>query len=173
MNPRNSRTSFFWLLFLAVCVATTAGAESYVRVKSSTANIRIGPSTSTEVVATAHNGDVFALEGQQGTWSEISMFSGEYRYIASSLLEQITGPPPLTKSADVLRQSCFGMVKAQDRADDEASARFPADLNAQIDFQRVLYDRYELPVFEEAGIAPALRARLSVLCARNNWIPPR
>jgi hypothetical protein len=143
----------------------------YIRVNKNGVNIRVAPSPSGALVSPANEGDVFVLKGISGEWFEVAMFSGEYRYLHSSLATRVDSVPALPAAAETRKAACFELVRAQDRAVAESQQRFPADFSSRIDLERLLYDRYELPIFQKHGIAPAHSAKLVVECAKNNWIP--
>jgi hypothetical protein len=135
----------------------------------STTEVRVAPQAKSEVVTLAQNGDIFELKDTKGDWFEIGMFAGEYRYIQRAHARTSTEAPPLPGEVRVRRSACVEIVKAQDKAVKESETRFPSDFNRQIDFERLLYDRYELPIFRSYGIAPARGRALTVECAKNRW----
>lgn len=159
------------LICAALVLGPAALPAQYLRV-STTANIRTGPSTNSEVVVQARAGDVFELEGRSGEWYEINMFSGEYRYVHSSLASPTVTLPPKPQSVSTRRQAFREIVRAQDRAVQEARRQYPDDVMRQIDYERLLYDRYELPIFRRHRIAPPHNVQLRIEGIRNGWIPP-
>lgn len=54
-------------------------------------NIRSGPSTSTDVVQRANNGDIFSIVKKHGDWYEIILENGNHAYIAGWIVE-VSGP---------------------------------------------------------------------------------
>ena len=115
-------------------------------------------------------GDIFEVGERTSRWVGVVTPSSEYRYVSASLLENVGSPPPFPTSESTVRNACRAIVAAQDRADREAQERFPdSDFRRQITYQRILYDKFEIPIFEQYGIAPAHCAHLSVTCARNRW----
>lgn len=158
------------LCVFAASLPQMALAADFVRVKTGTANIRVSAAANSGVVAKATRGQVFRANAYLNGWFEVYMFGGEYRYLNSSTVESVPSPPPLTDSEATLRKACKEMVAAQDRANAEAERRYPdPDYKRQIDLQRALYDRYELPVFLKYDIAPAHGAHLTTTCAKNRW----
>jgi len=167
--------SIKWLL-ASVIVSTVSPAvvvsqAKYLRVSADTAAIHVAPKLSSQVVSKARIGDVFQLGGKTGGWFEIFMFSGESRYIRESSSQATAQADPLPADEQTRKRACFEIVKAQDRAVTESHKRYPSDVMRQIDLERLLYDRYELPIFQKYGIAAARKGALTVQCARNNWIP--
>lgn len=128
------------------------------------ANILLNPNTNATVVAEARAGDVFTLNEVSGDWYEIYMFSGEPRYLHKSVAQDTTASPPLPSSANT---ACGKIVSAQDRATREAEQKFPNDFSKQIDYERLLMDKYEMPVFHKYALPPAQSSKLTVECAQN------
>lgn len=142
----------------------------YLRVTADTATIRVAARQDAQVVAQARKGDVFELNRTNGAWYEIFMFSGEYRYLPKTSAEPVARSPTLPNNQATLRSACLAYVRAQDRSGSESQRRFPSDVMRRIHLEQLLHDRYGLPVFQRYGIAPARKATLAALCARNNWI---
>lgn len=156
--------------FLFLATHATAATEEFVRVKSSSANLRAEPNTNSQVVVTASLGAVFKVFDRSAGWVEVAGPSGEARYISAPLVESVAAPPPFPESQATLRAACHDFVAAQDRANREAQERYSdPDFHRQIEYQRVLNDRYELPVLHRYGIAPAYTSHLTGICARNRW----
>ncbi len=164
---------------LLTAVSPARGLAQYVRITGEAVNVRTEPSTQSTVIVVAERGDVFEFEGRRGPWLEINMFSGEYRWVHESLAE-VTSVAPQMPTSEATRRSAFvAVVRAQDRALAESERRFPDGTNsnidyiiARIDYERLLYDRFELPIFRRHGIAPALRIPLNSEGIRKNWVPP-
>lgn len=73
----------------------------------------------------------------------------------------------MPSSADLRKRACHAVVRAQDRAAAEAESRHPTDFKRAMDLERLLYDRYELPIFRQYGIPPARNGELVAECARK------
>lgn len=162
------------ILATAACLVAassgTAATETFVRIRALAANLRVAPDGNSQVVVMAAAGAVFKAYSQSGGWVEVVGPSTESRYVSATLVEPVPAPPPFPESESTLRSACHEIVAAQDRADREAQQRYPdPDLQRQIALQRVLHDRYEVPILARYGIAPAHVARLSGICARNRW----
>ncbi len=143
--------------------------DPYVRVTRDGANIRSGADIGSTVVAKGKAGDVFELEEVFGEWFRISMFGRGYRYLHTSLAERTKAAPPLPASTDI-RKACVEIARAQDRAAAEVAeydARFPTDNGVLTAVRNQLYDKYELPIFQKYGIAPARSGELAIECERS------
>ena len=163
---------------IIAAVAPASARAQYVRITGEAVNVRTQPSTQSTVIVVAERGDVFELEGRRGRWLEINMFSGEYRWVHESLAEVTSGAPQMPTSEATRRRAFVEVVRAQDRALAESERRYPDGtdarieyITARIDYERLLYDKYELPIFRRFGIAPALRGSLTVEGIRKNWVP--
>ena len=128
------------------------------------ANIFLNPNTNATVVAEARVGDVFTLSDVSGDWYEIYMFSGEPRYLHQSVAQDTTASAPLPSSANT---ACREIVNAQDRATRESEQRYPNDFSQRIDYERLLMDKYEMPIFHKYALPPAQNSKLVVECAQN------
>ncbi len=128
------------------------------------ANIFLNSNTNATVLAEARSGDVFTLSDISGDWYEIYMFSGEARYLHQSVVRDNTATPPLPTSAN---KACGEIVSAQDRATREAEQRYPNNFSTQIDYERMLMDKYELPIFHKYSLPPAENSKLVLECAKN------
>ncbi len=154
---------------------TPASARGqYVRITGEAVNVRTEPSTQSTVIVVVERGYVFGFVGRQGQWLEITMFSGDSRWVHGSLAQVTTGAPQMPSSEATRRRAFVEFVRAERRSIAEADRRYsPTQFTAQIDYQRLLYDRYALPVFRRNGIASTLRTRLIVEGIEKNWLPPR
>ena len=131
------------------------------------ANIFLNSNTNATVVAEARSGDVFELSDISGDWYEIYMFSGEPRYLHQSVVRDTTASPPLPTSAS---RACGEIVSAQDRATREAEQRYPNNFSTQIDYERVLMDKYELPIFHKYSLPPAENSKLVLECGMCQYL---
>jgi hypothetical protein len=161
------------LLLAAVFGMSSPGAAAgrFVKVTSPT-SLRTSASDKSSSVGRAAVGDVFELEEERGGWYEVDGFGLESAFIRASAAKETDGPPPLLISENTKRAMCFEVVRAQDRAERDAIARYPTD-RFQLTYEQRLYTTYELPIFHRYGVAPANKDKLAVECAKNHWLPPR
>jgi hypothetical protein len=123
-------------------VAGVRKVQAFVRIRANSADIRLRPKPDAQVLVKAREGDVFKFSETQGGWYGIYMFSGDARYVHSSVAERSETAPPMPGSAKVRRSACFAIVEAQDRATREAEGRYPGDLEKQTLYERRLNDKY-------------------------------
>lgn len=146
--------------------ATESISTRFIEITGNTVNIRTGPSTSTTIVALAKKGDIFELKGEINGWYKINMFSGEYRYVHKSLAKLTTYTISLPSSASI-RQEIFNLIgEAEDRSMDEADQKYPMNIpnniDQNIDYERLLIDKYKLTIFHEFKIQPVIYKELVV-----------
>jgi len=158
------------VVVLGLVYSTTLAVESiptrFIEITGNTVNIRTGPSTSTTIVVRAKMGDIFELKGETNGWYKINMFSGEYRYVHKSLAKLTTYTISLP-SSDSIRQKIFNLIgEAEDRAMDEADQKYPMNIpnniNQNIDYERLLIDKYKLTIFHEFKVQPVIYRELIV-----------
>lgn len=166
------RFSYAVGLLALMATATPASAQEYVRVTGQKVNIRAEPGGT--VFAQARSGDLFKLGKREAEWFGIVMFSGEYRYIHTSLA-QITNTIPPSPSEATRRQAFQGLLRAEDRAVAEADRRIPPNsrdaIYRNIDLQRLLDDEYKLDVFHRFGMVAAQYSALAIEGIQRKWMP--
>jgi hypothetical protein len=89
------------------------------------------------------------------------MFSGEYRYVNKSMVIPTTYTISLPSTS--VCQNVFHLLeKAEDRALDEANKKYPIDIYKNIDYERLLVDKYKLIIFHNFNIQPPIYIKLIV-----------
>lgn len=157
------------IIVASILITTTASAEDeYLKIIGKVVNIRTGASSKTSIVAKARRGDIFKLRGEKGKWYKILIISGEYRYVYKSLCRKTKYQIVLPSSVSTRRS----ISKALDRAEDEAQAeadrkysvteeyRNPGIIERNIDYMRLLNDRYQLEVCHKFGIQSPIASKL-------------
>lgn len=157
-------------LFLFGVIPTVVQAQ-YLRVTGPSVNVRQGPDVGSTIVGTAKAGDIFHRLGKMEEWYVIKMFSGESRYIHASLAEPTEYFPTLPDSEETRRMAFEGFLRAEDRSFIEADARIaPSDVLANIEFQRILDDRYKLQVCQALpGIQPFHFEKIKLEGVQKRW----
>ncbi len=135
-------------------------AEGFIKVVGDGANIRTAPDGT--IIVQAQRGEVFEARGQEGEWQLINMFSGEHRYIHTSLVTPAQEAPPLPSSEGSRRRAFAALLQAEDQAWAEAEAQGTS-------VRRVLNDRYKLEVSHRFGIHAVHYTAISVEGVRKNW----
>ena len=143
--------------------------QNYIKVITSNVNIRFGPSSSSIVITQAKEGNIFKLNSKKGDWYEIVMFSGEYRYIHQSLCEKhdyvVVSP-----ESEQLRKKVFrALLSAEDKATAAADRKYPNDIIRNIDYSRILYDKYKLEVLNSFSLQPPVYSEIIFEGVKNKW----
>ena len=157
---------------LIVTMSVTAySADQYVQVTGDNVNIRFSPSTSSQIVTVARKGDIFKLEGDEQDWYEISMFSGEYRYIHKSLGQELFYEPITPEGVSVRQQMYRAFRDLEGKAMAEADRRYPptVDVMKNIGYSRILEDKYKLAVVHRLNIQAPIYTKIAVEGAEKNW----
>ncbi len=142
-------------------------AADFVSVTSAVANLRASPSIDSAVVAKVPQSTTCELAAVRGDWFEVAAFTGDYRYLHSSVARSVGQAPPLTDEPTTLVSSCRGFVAAENRAMNEALVLEPIDFDRQIDLEWRLTDRYKMAVAQKYRLHPARSVELTLWCAKN------
>lgn len=164
---------------LALVPSTILADVDYIEVVGKVVNVRIGPGTSSDVIVQARKGDIFELRGQEGEWYKIAMFSGEWRYIYKPLAKKATYTLLLPTSISTRRSIFRALSSAEDRSQAEADRKYPMadryghpisdNMERNIDYMRLLDDRYKLGVFHQFGVQPPIYIKLIVEGVEKEW----
>ncbi len=150
---------------------TVYSADQYIQVTGDNVNIRFSPSTSSQIIASARKGDIFELEGEEQGWYEISIFSGEYRYIHKSLAQEVFYEPEVPASISVRQQMYRAFWDLEGRAMTDADRRYPPtmDVMKNIEYSRILEDKYKLEVVHQFDTQAPIYIKIAVEGVENNW----
>jgi hypothetical protein len=136
---------------------------------SSKADIRTAPTDDATIITQAREGDIFETVKEKGEWIEIKMFSGEYRYIDKSKCIPIDYELQLPESEAERKRIFKAILAAEDRAELEAEKKFSSDINKNIEYARILNDKYKLEVFQEFNLPSPIYLKLIVEGSKKNW----
>lgn len=157
------------LSLAAVALATPALCADYVVLIQSGANIRTAPDTSSIVIGEASKGQLYRYSCEKGDWLEITMFTGEKRYISRALSAPLDEGQVLpghnlhvTVPHEMRRAMRLEITRARERAEREAEEIIPAGLDADRNkkYRAILEDRYIMRIFRNHRIQPALYSSL-------------
>ena len=144
-------------------------ANKYVEITVHPANIYTEPKTTSSVVTKSEKGDLFELRGEESQWFKINLFSGEWRYVQKSVAK-ITSREISLPSMESKRLEIFSAIlAAEDNAQSEADRRYPNNLSKNIDYMRLLNDRYKLDVVHKYGVQPPVYIKIVVEGVKKNW----
>ncbi len=153
--PKTILSALLLTAFFLVSVPPTGAIDSYLTISRHNVNIRSEPTKKARVVASAHKGDRFKFIQQVGDWYEIRMFSGDYRYVYRKLGQITINNTGARLDEEMVPKIYEAMVRAEQRALNEAAAKFPGDTNKSSRHERFALDRYTLEVFHKFDVTPA------------------
>ena len=150
--------TIFLLLTLLFIIFTFSASAEFVKVTSEFANIRVMPDTESIIIGKASENDIFGYEGEENDWIKINMFSGEHRYIHHNLVKVINYGISATFSNDICQSLMNRLDEAEDRSLVESDNKYPLsnseNMEKNIEYQRILLDRYILEIFHEFDLQP-------------------
>ncbi len=143
--------------------------EEYIILIKDEVNIRFLPSSNSIVIAKGMKNDVFHLLEEKDEWFVIDMFTGEYRYVSKLNAKKVDTIKPYSLELEVKMKAYKELVKVEDKANDEAMAKYPNNIDKEIEYARILEDRYKLAVFKKYSIMVPWQGDLIVEGAKNRW----
>lgn len=146
-------------------------AERYVEVIKDNVNIRSAASTRSQTLGRANKGAVFHLTGEESGWYQIELFSGEGRFVHQSLARPVSYKPQAPEDPGVRQQLFQALISITERAEKEASDRFPPgkDLKKNLDYILLLNDRYKLELFQQNQIQAPIYRRIMIEGGQRGW----
>ena len=159
------------MAMLATGHRNTYGQKTYIEISRPQVNVRAAAGTSSALVVKARGGDVFELEGETGRWYIIHMFSGDSRYVHKSLAKEARYSPLAPEDAGARREIFQAWLEAEKKVEEEADRRYSPDQNLEknIEFGRILSDRYKLEVIHRFKIQPPLYRRIAIEGFQKGW----
>lgn len=167
-------------LLLALLIPFTIFAQPrYIEITADQVNIRVGPRTSSIVVSKARKGDVFELHRKEGRWYKIRMFSVDRRYVHRSFAKATPYVVSIPNQVAVRRDIFQALMRAEDRAEAEADRKYPledgygrpisANIEKNLDYMRLLNDRYKLRVMHRFKGQPPIHGIIITEGLKKNW----
>lgn len=151
----------------------------YIRITANRVNIRAGPSTSSVIVAKARKDDVFELHGMEGAWYKTRLFSMKWRYIHKSLAEPDFYVASIPDRTSTRRGLFRALLQAENRAEAKADQRYPLEdrsgrpipgnMKRNMDYMRLLDDRYKLEVIHKFNVQPPIHNIIISQGVKYNW----
>ena len=143
--------------------------QNYIQVITSDVNIRFKPSSSSNVITQAKKGNIFELISKKGDWYEIAMFSGEFRFIHQTLCEKKDYVIAPTESEQLRKRIFSELIKAEDKATSDADKKYPNDIYKNIDYNRILDDKYKLSVINSFDLQPPVYSKILIEGVKKKW----
>jgi hypothetical protein len=94
---------------------------------------------------------------------------GEYRYVNIEEAKIIDTLPPIINFSYIRRKTVIDLLKAEDRADNEAQIMFPQDINKQVEYVYILSDKYQLEVLQNNSIPTPYYNKLVLEGFKKEW----
>ena len=154
----------FIILFFVICITPVFSLELCVEITNSDVNIRAMNNSSSSIVCKAHKGDVFAYKSQIGSWYQIGMFSDEYRYVHADFAKVIHYDKEIFLSDKGIIKFVNILKECKRRAFKKADAKydFNSQMNRNIDYTKLLIDRYKLDKFHKWKIQPVQNKKVII-----------
>ncbi|MFC2152187.1 SH3 domain-containing protein [Bacteroidota bacterium] len=158
----------FLLLFFVVYSLAGYG-QNYIQVIKSNVNIRFAASSSSNLITQAKNGNIFEMTDEKDGWYAINMFSGEYRYIHKSLCKKVDYVLEIPESEQLRKTIFLAILNAEDKAQVDADKKYPNNIYANIDYSRILVDKYKLNALNKFNIQPPVYSKLILEGVKKRW----
>ena len=97
------------------------------------------------------------------------MFSGEYRYINKSICEKTYANISLSDNVQQKKTVFIALRNVEDKAQVDADKKYPNDFSKNIDYFRVLCDKYKLEIMNKYNFQPPTYTDLILEGAKKNW----
>ena len=143
-------------------LSTTLQAAQYIIIDTDSADIRLKPSETSQLISTIKRPAILEIRGEELGWKKVVAPSGDYRYILSRFTRSIDTIPAFTPPSN-MRSFCSELVQAERKAREDAEKTEP-DLIKQIDLQRVFVDQYKIPLFAKYDLHPIHNTKATVWC---------
>lgn len=171
-----NRSVICFSIILILCTTHLIPAfpeNMYIQVIGKRVNIRFENNLNSMIIAKARKGDIYKLKSEKENWYEITIFSGESRYIHKSLGKIISYIPAFPESESTRRAIFQELGEAKDRAIKEAKEKFPADIYdniyKNISYAHSLEDRYKLEIFHRYKVQPPIYWQLISEAEKKGW----
>ena len=142
-------------LFVQLCIFFTliASSQEYIEITRPSINIRMSPSTSSPIIGSALNGEIYITNGEVDKWYSVLLPSGETRWIYKRLAQKVTLETVISNDLDILVVQEELKISA-DEANKDANKNVIKNLN-KIQINNLLFDQYALLVLQNYSIHPA------------------
>ena len=149
------------LIFIIIILLTTSltfSHEQYIEITGSDVNIRSVNNSLSTIIGKAHKGDVFSYKAKIDSWYKIVMFSGEYRFVHSHHAKLIDHEIINNLSDENILKFIDTLSECERRAFKDANTKYDVktELYINIEYSRILIDRYKLKIFHDWKIQPIL-----------------
>lgn len=144
-------------------------SQEYIKVMKSDVEIHSEPSTTSIVIAKTKDGIIFELKNVKELYFVIVMFSGEYRYIEKASCEKVNFDISIPENEKLRKTVYKSFLKAEDQALRQADKKYPSDFSANIDYSRILNDRYKLKILIDNNLQPPVYSKIISEGSEKQW----
>lgn len=151
---------FLLLILSLIFIFNCSTSAKFVKVTSELADIKILPIKTSIIIGEAFKNDIFEFVGEESEWIKIKIFSGEYRYIHQSFVKVLDCGISAPFSDDLCPLLMQRLVDAEEKSLSEANDKYPItngeNVEKNIEYERILLDRYKLKIFHEFDLQPVI-----------------
>tara|TARA_B100002052_G_C15881053_1_gene599273 strand:+ start:2645 stop:3463 length:819 start_codon:yes stop_codon:yes gene_type:complete len=140
-------------LKLLLFFALASSGQEYIQIIKPSINIRMEPNTSSSIIGSALNGEIYITNGEVPKWYRVLLPSGESRWIYKKLAQKVISKGTMPDNLDILVVQ-EELKIASDEANKDANTEIIKDLN-KIEINNLLFDQYTLLVLQNYSINPA------------------
>ena len=144
-------TGFFLKIFLFFSLFVFS--QEYIQIIKPSINIRMEASTSSPIIGSALNGEIYITNGESSKWYRVLLPSGESRWIYKKLVQKVISKSTIPDSLDILVIQ-EELKIAADEANKDSNTKIIKDLN-KIEINNLLFDQYALLVLQNYSLNPA------------------
>ncbi|HEX9804664.1 MAG TPA: hypothetical protein VGA67_03210, partial [Candidatus Dojkabacteria bacterium] len=113
--------------------------------------------------------NIFEVKNDEQEWYGILMFSGEYRYILKSDCEKTDETFKLTDNEQQKKAAFIELGIVEGKAQADADKKFPTDIIKNIDYFRMLCDKYDLEIMNKYEFQPPTYRDLILEGVKKKW----
>ena len=158
-----------YLFICVILISCNLLAQEYIQIVRSDINIRLLPSTSEAIVGTALLGEVYEIIGQNATWYQVVLPSGQSRWIYKKLAIP-TEDIPFLSTALIDNYSIQNeLIQAKQQALNDSHIEIISNLD-MTQINNLLIDRYSLIILQKNSISPCLYKQIINLELENDFI---
>ena len=146
------------ILFIVLISTILFSQEQCIKITGSNVNIRAINNSSSLIIGKAHKGDVFAYKSTNDSWYRIVMFSGEYRFVHINFAKLVNYDIKIDLSDKNILKFIDTLGECESRAFNEANTKYDVktEIYKNVEYSRILIDRYKLEIFHDWKIQPIL-----------------
>ena len=158
-----------YLFICVILISCNLLAQEYIQIVRSDINIRLLPSTSEAIVGTALLGEVYEIIGQNATWYQVVLPSGQSRWIYKKLAIPIEDISFLSTALIDKYSIQNELIQAKQQALNDSHIETISNLDVT-QINNLLIDRYSLIILQKNSVSPCLYKEIINLELENDFI---